>query len=310
VPRAGYRAGIALLLVTTLLYASGFVLIKQATASVDPLVFVALRFTIASAALFGLAALSNRLVATGAVWRVSIAAGICFGAGFLFQTHALVRIDVGRVGFLTGLYVIFPPLIAYALTRKPLTRRTVISLGLAVLGLALLSYTPGNDLGSDALALVGAFSFACHFMVVERIPAGSDWRLTALIQCLTVAALANLMLVLTDLPIQVESAGGWGGVLFAGLVTTALTLPLQVIAQRHVPPGQTAMIFALEAPLAALFGVVLLQESLGLTAIVGCALIFTAMMISTAAPIPPREDDRQRDQAAIVPEPDHTAAIR
>jgi drug/metabolite transporter (DMT)-like permease len=282
---SGYASGVALLLMTSLIYASTFVIIKDATDSIHPLTFVLLRFATATLALLPLARKTLR-GATRALWQRCITAGVLFGAGFLFQTAALARIDAGRTGFITGLYVVATPLLALVLFRYPLTRRAACSIVLAVLGMLLLSYSPGSDLAGDGFALAAALVFAGHVIAVERFPLYTDWRFAALVQCASVVATSSALAVATGTPLMATNDEAWLAILFAGVAATALTLPIQVVAQRHVPAGQTALLFALEAPFAALFGTVIRSEPLTALGLAGCALMFLATVLTSFTPRP------------------------
>lgn len=282
---SGYASGVTLLLMTSLIYASTFVIIKDATDSIHPLTFVFLRFAAATLALLPLARASLR-DSSRHIWGRCITAGVLFGAGFLFQTAALARIDAGRTGFITGLYVVATPLLALLLFRYPLTRRAMLSIGLAVAGMGLLSYTPGSDLAGDGFALAAALVFAGHVIAVERFPLYTDWRFAALVQCAAAVVTSGGLAVATGTPLLATTSEGWVAVLFAGIAATALTLPIQVVAQRHVPAGQTALLFALEAPFAALFGVVLRGEPITALGLAGCTLMFLATLLTSFAPRP------------------------
>jgi len=288
------------LLTVAAIWGSTFVVVKTATSAFPVLAFLTVRFGIASLALLPLAVGRGALTRREVAWGVG--AGILFAGGYVFQTFALRLSDSGRVGFITGLYVILVPLLALLIHRYPLTRPIFFSGILALLGMAILGYTPGSNLLGDGLALACALSFAGQILVVERFPVGViDTRRNAFFQALTVTLVASgLMLALvggnscaeglfcdlirpfaepfpTHLPLDVLAVAAYTGVL-----ATALALGVQVWAQKYLPPSEAAIIFAMEAPFAAIFGILFLRERITLPAVIGCALIFAAMIVATA----------------------------
>src|SRR5262249_32640298 len=123
--------------------------------------------------------------------RWGIVAGLLFCGGYIFQTFSLGQIDSGRVGFITGLYVIMVPMLALLFLRHQLKLRAIAGASLAVIGLALLSNAPGGNLSGDGLAFLCALSFAAQIIAVERFPRDVDWRMMSLIQAVCVGAISG-----------------------------------------------------------------------------------------------------------------------
>jgi len=186
---------------------------------------------------------------------------------------------------------------------------------LAFVGLTLLSYSPGGSLLGDTLALLGALSFALQIVVVERFPRNADWRIVSLIQAVVVGAICVVLLPVlaavracdsplcapllafadplpASLPLIVLVVAA-----FTGIVATAIGLALQVWAQRTIPPGEAALIYAMESPFSALFGFVFRGELLTSGGLLGCGLILAGMLTTAlrgaekAAPMPVAADD-------------------
>lgn len=291
------------LAISALLFVAGvwgatFFLIKDVTAKYSLTGFLVVRWVIATSTLLPFCAQLRRLP-TRAEWRWGLAAGVLFAGGYVFQIMALRLIDSGRVGFITGLYVVLVPVLALLFLRYPFTRRVLISCVLAVGGMVLLSNAPGGNLVGDITAFLCALSFAAQIVVVERFPKGMDWRYLATIQAGVVALVGAVLMPLlaaaqgctgaicewvlpfadplpTTLPLSVLLVAA-----FTGLLASALGLFVQVWAQRILPPSEAALIYAMESPLAVVFGVLFLSEVLTGGALVGCALIFAAMLMVT-----------------------------
>lgn len=300
-PRLRLAGDLALLAIAAI-WGSTFVAVKDATATFSVLAFLLIRFSVAALALAPFALLPmirTRRWPRACDWRWGIGAGLLFCGGYVFQTFALRLIDSGRAGFLTGLYVIMVPVLALVLLRYPLTPRVLLATILALIGIVLLGYAPGSDLLGDGLALLCALCYAGQILVVDRIPGGADWRFIALAQAGVVVAVCGALLPVLASVYGCEGglcgalapfaeaipdaipAVALGAAVYTGLLATALALPVQIWAQRTIPPGDAALIFAMEAPFAVVFGVIFLAEIVMPVAALGCGLIFAGMLITT-----------------------------
>lgn len=291
------------------IWGSTFFLVKDATATFPVLAFLVLRFTIATLAMLPLTIRAGRWP-TGREWQLGSAAGLLLGLSYIMQTFALRVLGAGRTGFLTGLYVVIVPFLALLLMRHPITRRIALGAGLAVIGLALLSGAPGGDLLGDVLALLCGFLYALQILIVEHFPRGSNWRLMTPIQLGVVALLCVGLLPIMALAHDC-SAGWctllhpfadplpvalpfvvWGTALFTGLFASSLALSVQVWSQRILPPSEAALIYALESPFSALFGIAFLSETLTLGALFGSGLMLAGMVVSSLGSLPEAISDQ------------------
>jgi drug/metabolite transporter (DMT)-like permease len=285
------------------IWGATFFMVKNATADFSVLAFLALRFTVATLAMLPLAIRFGRWP-TRTEWQLGIAAGALLGLSYISQTFALRVLGAGRTGFLTGLYVVIVPFLALILLRHPITRRIGIGAALAVIGLALLSGAPGGDLLGDVLALLCGVLYALQILIVERFPTDSNWRLMTPIQLGVIALLCGGLLPIlsmvrgcdmsvcsmlqpfaeplpTVLPIAVL-----GVAVFTGLAASSMAFSVQVWAQRILPPSEAALIYALESPFSAIFGIVFLGETLTIGALIGSGLMLAGMVISSLGSLP------------------------
>ena len=297
------RLAEAALIGVAIIWGSTFFMVKNATADFSILAFLALRFTLGTVAMLPLAMRYGRWP-TRVEWRLGIMAGVLMGLSYISQTFALRVLGAGRTGFLTGLYVVIVPFLALVLFRHPITRRIGLGAGLAVIGLALLSGAPGGDLLGDILALLCGVLYALQILIVERFPAESSWRLMTPIQMAAVALLCGGLLPIlalvrgcdasvctalytfaeplpTALPLAVL-----GIALFTGLAASSLAFSVQVWAQRILPPSEAALIYALESPFSALFGILFLGEILTVGALIGSGMMLVGMVISALGSLP------------------------
>ena len=271
-----WRADLALASIT-LIWGATFVVVKDALSASSTLLFLALRFTLAAAAL----ALVFRKLPARRYLAGGILAGVCLFTGYLLQTAGLRYTTPSKSAFITGLSVVITPLLAALLERK--IPRPVEGAGVAIatVGLALLTL-PGQTLAvskGDLLTLGCAVVFAAHIVVI-------DWyapRLGPQALALTQVSTAALLALSTCWWAETPSIRWTPGLLFAlvvtGLLATALAFSVQAWAQQHTSPTRTALIFALEPVFAGATSYVLQGELLSPRATLGAALILAGILL-------------------------------
>ena len=200
--------------------------------------------------------------------------GALIALGIGLQTAGLERTTVTNTGFITGLYVLFTPLLALALFRTPIPRVLWAAVALALIGLALLSGVPEGSGTGDLLVLASTVAQALQIVMVERYANRYDVFGLTYIQ-VTVAAVAFLVLAVVLGDLSVPRGGTvWAALIVTGLFAVAFALLVQVWAQRRVSATRIAIIFSLETVFAGLFGYLLAGDRLGVLGFAGCAAIF------------------------------------
>jgi drug/metabolite transporter (DMT)-like permease len=217
-------------------------------------------------------------------------AGGLLAVGHLFQTTGLELTRSTNAGFITGLYVVFTPILAAIFLRRRISALVVVGVLLATIGLALMSLRidgGGASINSgDLLVLVCALAYGGQIVAIARFAPSSDPRVL-LIQQLAVTCVACAAVM----PVQ-ELRLPTGGVVWNALIATALGssvfgIGVQTWAQRRISPTRAAVIFAGEAPFAALFAHILAGEVLPGQAWAGAALILAGMLVVILRPAPP-----------------------
>jgi drug/metabolite transporter (DMT)-like permease len=269
------------LLVVTAVWGSTFVLVKNAVALYPVLPFLAIRFAIAALALAPAAFCRWRFRASDL--PAGIVAGLFLFAGYALQTFGLQQTEAAKAGFITGLSVVLVPLFVAALWRQPPGWQAVAGIGLATVGLGLLSL--GADWSiqrGDLLVLGCAVGFAGHITALGVLSPGRDARLLTLIQVGTVSVLSGV-LVASRGAFPAVPGPVWGAAAFTGLVATALAFLVQTRAQQFTTATHTALVFAAEPVFAALFGVAVAGERLAARGWLGCALILSGVILGALA---------------------------
>lgn len=280
----------ALLLSAGAIWGMGFVAQSTAMDHVDPLVFVAVRFVIATAILIPFAVVEtrrrNEALDRGLILKF-VLIGTAMFAGMATQQVGLLSTSVSNSGFLTGLYVVFTPLLVVAVFRDIPHPIIWPSAALAMLGIFLLS---GGNLAAltvgDLLTILGAFFWAVQVMLIARFVASSGRPLLlAAVQFCTVAVLAGIGAVIAGESLQWQAlVSAAPELLYTGLFAGGLAFTLQIIAQRYTTASQAAIFLSSEAPFAALFGAIFLGERIGALALSGCAAILVAMLLVELVP--------------------------
>jgi drug/metabolite transporter (DMT)-like permease len=277
--RARWRADLSLV-GTAFLFGVTFVVVQEGVEDAEPFPFLAVRFLIGLLALVPLAWSRPR---TPGVWRDGLAAGVALGAGYAFQTIGLQYTTPSVSAFITYLCVVFVPVLATIVFRRPPHLLTVVGVVIAVVGLVLLTGgVGGGGFGrGEWFTVACALCFAVHILVLSRVAARHD------VVVLTVAQLAPVMVACGVIGLFTGGYRMGSTALVAALVTglgaTALAFLLQTSAQRWVGPTRVVIILLLEPVFAAMLSAIL-GERLGARAVLGAALILLAVFVVEVLP--------------------------
>jgi drug/metabolite transporter (DMT)-like permease len=259
---------------------------------VGPLTFNGVRFALGAVALiplliWGRKSGSSAVGASGAgdrslVIKGGIVAGVVLFLGATLQQYGVVYTTAGKAGFITGLYVVFVPLLGLLVGQK--TGRLVWAGAIiAAAGLYLLSAkgVVGIDPG-DGLVLLGALFWAAHVLVIGRLSCRIAPVRLAVAQFTVVSILSLIGAVLFETidPAALRKAAV--PILYAGLLSVAVAYTLQVVAQRRARPAHAAIILSLESVFAVLGGWLVLGEGLSNRGIIGCALMLAGVLLAQA----------------------------
>jgi len=270
------------LLAVTAVWGVTFVQVKDAIALYPIFAFLAVRFAIASATLAlpggrRLVGLGRRGVAIGA------GLGVLLAAGYALQTAGLDRTTVSSTGFITGLYVVFTPILVTLLYGARLGAAVWLGVVLSTAGLALLSGVEAGRLTGDLLVLGGSAAYSLQIVLLERYAPRYEVLALTLMQML--ACFAGFTLVALALG-QVETPRGWtvwGALLVTGVFASAVAYLVQTWAQQRTTATRTALVFAMEPVWAAVFGYWLAGDRLGAVGWAGAALIMAGIAVSEPA---------------------------
>lgn len=208
----------------------------------------------------------------------AFAAGILLGAGYILQTEGLARTGAAITGFVTGLYVVATPLISALILKKKISLFTWGCVGLATIGLALLSLRGWSMGFGEFLVLLCAISFGAHIVALGQWSAGRDVYAMTTVQLFAVTVLTGVF-AFTEGYQAPPDYDVWAVVIFTAIVCTSLGFIVQTWAQAHIDPTKVAVILTLEVVFAALFAITIGRESMSIQVALGGIILLTAMYL-------------------------------
>jgi drug/metabolite transporter (DMT)-like permease len=273
---------VAALILVTAVWGVTFVQVQDAVELYPLFAFLAVRYLIATAALAPPAA--RRVRALGREGLVAGAVlGVLIAIGVGLQTAGLERTTVTNTGFITGLYVLFTPLLGLALFRTPIPRELWAAVALALLGLALLSGVPEGSGAGDLLVLISTVAQALQIVMVERYANRFDvFALTFVEVAVACVVFGGIAVARGDLSVP-HGSTVWAALIVTGLFAVAFAMLVQIWAQRRLSATRIAVIFSLETVFAGIAGYLLADERIGLLGLAGCAAIFAGIVIAEPA---------------------------
>ena len=279
-PRTG--APILALVAVTAIWGYTFVPVQKALDAYPLFAFLAVRFAISGVALAPFAWAPLRSLPR-AGWAAGVLAGGFLAAAYAFQTAGLDLTTVSSTGFITGLYVVFTPILALALFRTPVPAAAWVGVVLALVGLALISGIPGGSVVGNALVVANAVAQSFQIVAMERFAPRYDARALTFIQ-MSVSCAAFVVIAVAAGQVQVpDDPQTWYALVVTGVFAGALGYLVATWVQSRETAARTALVFTLEAPFAAFFGVLLLSESLGWAGWAGCAVMLAGIVLSEPA---------------------------
>ena len=285
------KADIALAAVS-FVWGATFVVIKNALADASPLVFVFLRFALASGVLLAIFGRRDSLRQPGVPWAGALI-GFFLCAGYVFQTAGLEFTTPAKSAFITALSVVLVPLVLVLFFRHRLRLWTLVGVGVAVVGLFFLTVPPGEfTIGrGDLMTLACALAFTGHIVAVghyaPRYGVGglAVWQVAA---ALGWAALAAPLAGVTGLEtLRLNWTPGLAmALVISAVLATAVAFSVQTWAQQFTPSTHTAIIYSLEPVFAALTSYVVVGERLGSRGLLGAGLILAGVLLAELWPKP------------------------
>lgn len=266
-------AGLAIA-AASFLFGSTFVVIKDAVATFPPISFVTWRFLLGGLVLMLIGPPRGK-----GVWRDGAVAGSLLFVGYSLQTAGLVTTGASNSALITGLFIIFTPLLAALLYRRSPTLGVAAAALLAFVGVVFLTYRPETSLVRGDLLTVGAaVAFAGHIIALDRLANRHSLVSFTAVQLLVTGILAFPLAATTE-GIPLPGRREVPAILITALGVSIGGYLLQLWAQTIISPSRTAILLALEPAFAVATAAVVLDERLTVAGWVGAGLIMGAILM-------------------------------
>ena len=282
--------GALILLTGTVIWGSAFVAQSVGMDYIGPFTFQAVRCALAVVLLIPLSFffeeapfrpdaflekwLNPRLWKAGAVCGLAL-----FVAGGLQQV-GLVYTTPGKAGFITAMYIVLVPILGLFLGREP-PAVVWVSVALAAFGLYLLSGAGSSGINYGDLCVLGsAFAFAVQITLVDRHAANLDGIRLNCIQSLVCSVLSAVLMFATETPSAGAILSCWLPLCYAGFLSMGVAYSFQIIGQKYIEPAAASLIMSLESVFSVLFAWILLKQTMTPGELLGCGLVFGAVLLT------------------------------
>ena len=268
------------LLTAALIWGSSFIVMKDAVDHIPVFQLLAIRFTLAGillAVIFRRRLMQSApgILAHGAV------CGVLLLGGYATQTFGLMSTTPGANAFLTSVYCVIVPFMAWMFFRRRPTVYNWLAAVMCVGGIGLISLSGDLSLGAgEVLTLLSGLFYALHIMALSRFGEEDDPIALTIVQFAVVAVLSWIFTLTVEAGTPVPAPAVWPKLMYLTVLATAVTLVCQSVGQSLTPPSQSAILLSLESVFGALFSVLMGREVLTLPTLCGFALVFVSVIVS------------------------------
>jgi len=281
--------GNTLLLLGAMIWGAAFVAQTVGMEYVEPFTFQACRSFLGSFVLLPVIAVLDqrgnpKKPKTKADRRQLLISGIICGillfAACSLQQLGLLYTTAGKSGFITNLYIILVPLIGVLLGKKvnPLIWVSVV---LAAIGLFLLCGTQTMAIGKGELLTLGcSVAFAFHILYIDKVSDQVDGVRLSSLQFFVCGVISTVIMALFESPNPQSIAQCWLPICYAGILSSGVAYTFQIVGQAHTDPTTASLLMSLESVFSAVFGWILLNQTMRLREAVGCLVVFCGVLLA------------------------------
>ncbi|WP_028504778.1 DMT family transporter [Ruminococcus sp. FC2018] len=288
--------GAVMLLLTALIWGMAFTAQSKGMESVGAFTFNGIRMLMGAAVLLPCILIRDRIAGKKLspqekaqkkrTDRKSLKYGVLLGVIFCvasnIQQQAFAYTSAGKIAFITALYIFFVPLLGlFVKKRTPAVTWLCVLLGFA--GLYFLCVDP-KDIGEfnkgDLLAIGCAAVFALHILAIERFTAKADGLRLSAMQFLVGGVLSCAAMFIFEKPSISGISGAAIPLLYAGIMSCGVAYTLQIIGQKYTEATVASLLLCMESVFGVLTAAVILGERLNVREIIGCVIMFAAIILS------------------------------
>ena len=279
------QKAILLLLATSFIWGFSFVAQSVSSESIGPFTFNSIRMLIGSLTLLPVAIPVFRRHRGDSVYLKKaltggILCGICLAAASIVQQIGVSISGAGKGGFITSLYMIIVPFIS-RLFGKKIEKKIWFCAMIALIGMYMLCLSGGMSIGrGDIFLVLCAILFSCHILVIEKVSKDSDGVELSLFQFLFGGIMCSIGMLIFERPDFQSIKEAFLPLAYAGFLSCGVAYTLQTVAQKYVQATKATLALSLESVWAAIGGALILSERLSVNEIIGCALVFLAVLLA------------------------------
>lgn len=284
--------GSLLLLLCAMIWGAAFVAQSEGMQYIEPFTMGATRFFLAGLVLLPVIAvldhkgLSHHRPTTKQARKTQLLSGVICGV-LLFAATSLQQFGLldpattaGKSGFVTALYLVFVPIVG-RISGKKSGVKVWLSVVVALIGMYILCVGSGFSIsGGDLLTLGCAIMFTCHICYISAVSSRVDCVRMSCVQFFVCAALSAACMFTFETPSWNSICACWLPIVYAGVFSGGIGYTLQIVGERDVPPTLASLLMSLESVFAALFGWVLINQTLSGRELIGSGIMFAAILLS------------------------------
>ena len=277
--------GIALLLITAIIWGTSFVAQSIGMQSIDAFTFTGIRTTLGVIFLLPFTLIINKgFDFRKNTLRNGLILGIVFSIAQNFQQFAFYYSTSGKIAFITAFYMFFVPLFSVIFLKKKIAVLTWLSILMGLIGLFLLCMNP-SDLTSinlgDILALICAVFYAVQIMLIDKfLEDGISGVQLSFMQFFVAAVISIVAMFIFEKPVLADIKTAAPSLLYSGIMSCGIAYTLQIVGQKHASPVVASLLMCLESVFAVIAAAIILHEGMSAREAVGCVIMFSAIILS------------------------------
>lgn len=287
--------GNVILLITAIVWGTGFIAQKLGNEAMPPMAFNAIRQLFAGIVLCPVMAFSlkksgyldpSQNTRSALEYRKKkalvggIICGLCMLAGTATQQIGLLTVSAGKSGFISSIYIVFTPLFSVILGKK-VNLKTFACIAIAMFGFGVMSLKGGlsGATTGDWLTLISAASFAAQIVAISFFVDKDNDIILSVIEMIVCGIVGLVISFIFEAPTMESVMAGMPAILYSTFVPTAIGYTGQIVGEKYTDSTSAALIMSLESVFAAIFGALFLAERMSGRELIGCAIIFAAVII-------------------------------
>ncbi len=214
------------------------------------------------------------------LWQGGISCGVCLCVATSLQQIGIQYTTAGKAGFLTAMYIIIVPVLGLFMGKKS-SPFVGISILLATIGLYLLSIREGFSIGrGDTYVILCAVVFSLHILVIDYFAPKCDGVKLSCIQFFVCGIISTMIAWIYEKPEVSQIFSAWLPIAYAGILSCGVAYTLQIIGQKGMNPTVASLLLSLESVISVLAGWVLLKQAFSVREIIGCVVMFAAIILA------------------------------